>query len=58
MQTSHASLDKYKIINYPVRHTNIMYCVYKETDLYIDMTLWSLLERKVIDLGKIMDGTK
>jgi len=37
---------------------NITYCVCKDTDLCIDDSLWSMLGRKVGNLGRIIDGEK
>ena len=37
---------------------NIMYCVCKEEALSVDLSLWSMLGRKVNALGKIIDGQK
>ena len=37
---------------------NVIYCVCKEKDLSIDMSLWSMIGRKVNNIGRIIDGNK
>ncbi len=37
---------------------NIIYCVCKETELSVDISLWSMLGRKVSNLGRMLDGDK
>jgi len=37
---------------------NIMFCVCKDEEISIDMTLWNMLGRKVNNLGRIIDGEK
>ena len=37
---------------------NVMYCVCREQELSVDMSLWSMLSRKVGQLGKVLDGCK
>jgi len=41
-----------------VNAVNIMYCVCKETDLSVDLSLWKMLGRKVSNLGRIIDGER
>jgi SWI/SNF-related matrix-associated actin-dependent regulator 1 of chromatin subfamily A len=35
---------------------NVMYCVCKDENLSVDMKLWSMLGRKVGNLGRVIDG--
>lgn len=35
---------------------NIMFCVCKDTDLSVDLSLWKMLGRKVNNLGRMIDG--
>lgn len=37
---------------------NVVYCCCKESDLSIDMKLWSMLGKKVGTLGRVIDGKK
>eukprot|EP00978_Attheya_sp_CCMP212_P004861 scaffold10680_cov64-Attheya_sp.AAC.5 len=37
---------------------NVMYCVCKDTELSVDMSLWAMLGRKMGNLGRIIDGNK
>jgi len=39
-----------------VNSVNIIYCVCKDEDVSIDMTIWKMLSRKVGNLGRLMDG--
>jgi len=41
-----------------VNAVNIMYCVCKDTELSVDMSLWSMIGRKVNNIGKMIDGEK
>ena len=37
---------------------NIMFCVCKETDMSVDLSLWKMLGRKVNNLGRMIDGER
>jgi SWI/SNF-related matrix-associated actin-dependent regulator 1 of chromatin subfamily A len=37
---------------------NIMYCVCKDADMSVDMSLWKMLGKKVSNLGRMIDGEK
>ena len=37
---------------------NVMYCVCKDPELSVDTQLWSMLGRKVRNLGQVIDGCK
>lgn len=37
---------------------NVMYCICKDEEVSCDMNLWSMLARKVGNLGKIVDGER
>lgn len=41
-----------------VNSVNIIYCVCKEKDLSVDLSLWSMIGRKVNNLGRLIDGDK
>ena len=35
-----------------------MYCICKDEDISVDMTLWNMLSRKVGNLGAVFDGSR
>ncbi len=37
---------------------NVMYCICKDAEVSIDMTLWSMLSSKVGNLGRVVDGER
>ncbi|KAL3817457.1 hypothetical protein ACHAXA_001464 [Cyclostephanos tholiformis] len=37
---------------------NVMYCICKDEEVSCDMSLWSMLARKVGNLGKVVDGER
>ncbi len=37
---------------------NVMYCICKDEDVSCDVSLWSMLARKVGNLGKVVDGER
>eukprot|EP00979_Chaetoceros_neogracilis_P014649 scaffold4802_cov267-Chaetoceros_neogracile.AAC.34 len=37
---------------------NIMFCVCKDEDLSVDMSLWKMLGKKTSNLGRVIDGEK
>ena len=37
---------------------HILYCVCKDTTLSVDMSLWSMLGRKIGNIGKVIDGNR
>uniref|UniRef100_A0A7S1FWL3 Uncharacterized protein n=2 Tax=Corethron hystrix TaxID=216773 RepID=A0A7S1FWL3_9STRA len=41
-----------------VNAANIMYCVCKDKELSVDMTLWGMLCKKINILGRLFDGKK
>jgi len=41
-----------------VNSVHIIYCICKERDLSVDMSLWSMLGRKVNNVGRMIDGDK
>ncbi len=41
-----------------VNSVNVIYCVCKERDLSVDLSLWAMIGRKVNNLGRMIDGEK
>jgi hypothetical protein len=41
-----------------VNSVNVMYCVCKDADVSVDMSLWAMLGRKVGTLGRVVDGQR
>lgn len=41
-----------------VNSVNVMYCVCKEKDLSVDLSLWAMIGKKVNNLGRMIDGEK
>lgn len=41
-----------------VNAVQVLYCICKDEDLSIDMTLWRMLSRKVGNVARLVDGTK
>eukprot|EP00557_Chaetoceros_sp_GSL56_P007692 CAMPEP_0176504824 /NCGR_PEP_ID=MMETSP0200_2-20121128/16158_1 /TAXON_ID=947934 /ORGANISM="Chaetoceros sp., Strain GSL56" /LENGTH=930 /DNA_ID=CAMNT_0017904319 /DNA_START=273 /DNA_END=3065 /DNA_ORIENTATION=+ len=41
-----------------VNAVNVMFCVCKDTELSVDMSLWKMLGRKVNNIGRMVDGEK
>ena len=37
---------------------NVMYCICKDEDVSVDMTLWNMISRKVGNLGAVVDGER
>jgi len=37
---------------------NVMYCICKDEEVSVDMTLWSMLSSKVGNLGRVVDGER
>ena len=37
---------------------NVMYCVCKDTEMSVDLSLWKMLGRKVNNLGRMIDGER
>jgi hypothetical protein len=37
---------------------NVMYCICKDEEVSVDMSLWSMLSRKVGNLGRVVDGER
>lgn len=37
---------------------NVMYCICKDEEVSVDMSLWSMLGRKVGNLGRVVDGER
>lgn len=37
---------------------NVMYCICKDEEVSVDMNLWSMLARKVGNLGRVVDGER
>ena len=37
---------------------NVMYCICKDEDVSVDMSLWQMIARKVGNLGKVVDGER
>eukprot|EP00956_Cyclotella_meneghiniana_P011054 scaffold15468_cov87-Cyclotella_meneghiniana.AAC.5 len=37
---------------------NVMYCICKDAEVSVDMSLWSMLGRKVGTLGRVVDGKR
>ena len=41
-----------------VNSVNVVYCVCKERELSVDLSLWAMIGRKVNNLGRMIDGEK
>ena len=41
-----------------VNSVNVMYCICKDADVSVDMSLWNMLGRKVGTLGRVVDGQR
>ena len=41
-----------------VNSVNVMYCICKDADVSVDMSLWNMLGRKVGTLGRVVDGKR
>lgn len=37
---------------------NVMYCICKDEDVSVDMSLWNMIARKVGNLGRVVDGER